>query len=132
MARKDDLLEEAAALGIEGLNGDFRNDVIQARIDDAREAQALQADEDGAEEPAEEQAEEVAEDAPAPVAASSEPVFTLAQLRAYSQTLFGCGEHVLVGARSAGCIPVDPVTKDQVRAGIDQYLNMPVEPGKEG
>lgn len=134
MARKDDLLAEAAALGIEGLDESFRNDVIQARIDAAEAENAAATPDESAEEPAEEQAEDVAEEASDSVSdGASAPGFTLEQLKPYAESLFGVGAHVLVGAASAGFIPTEgTVTKDEVAAGIDQYLNMPVEQKKEG
>lgn len=121
---KEDLLAEAASLGIEGLDSEFTNKKIQAAIDAARAA-----DDGFAEEPAEEQAEEVAEeqsDAPEP---KKESTFTLEQLKPFSKRLFGVGSHVLVGAASAGTIPEGKVTRAQVASGVERYLNMPIEKG---
>ncbi len=119
MTRKDDLLETAAELGIEGLDDSFTNVKIQELIDLAQAAGA------GPDDPA------AVEEAPV-ASAEEESVFTLAQLQPYSEQLFGVGGQVLVGAVSAGCIPSGSFTKSQAQAGIDQYLKMPVEKGKEG
>lgn len=55
------------------------------------------------------------------------PTFTVEQLMPYAQDLFGVGSHVLVGARSAGCFPESPMTKERAQTGINRYLEMPVE-----
>lgn len=123
---KQDLLDEAEALGIEGLDDSFTNRMIQAEIDKAR------AELDSPEDPTEEDGHEDLESPVEEVVEQSEPVFTIAQLKPYAEGLFGVGYHVLVGAQSAGCFPPGKVTKDQVRHGIDQYLEMPVETSKEG
>ncbi len=139
---KEALLREAKALGIEGLDEESLNRTIQEAIDQAK-AESAEADspesvdasesaEDGAEEPAEAPSEEVADPVSDEAPVASVPTFQLDQLKPYSDALFGYGAHVLVGARSAGCIPDDPVTKEQVSAGVDQYLNMPVKQEKEG
>lgn len=123
---KQDLLDEAAELGIVGLDDSFTNTKIQTAINEAKVENAAAATDPGED-------EEVVKEA-VPVAAPSEPepLFELAQLRPYAERLFGVGEHVLVGAQSAGKIPQGRVTRAQVRNGIDQYLNMPVEQSKEG
>lgn len=122
---KQDLLDEAAALGIEGLDESFTNKKIQEAIDEAR-AEADESPEAPEDEivPVE---EKVAEEPPV----ASESMFHIEQLRPYAEQLFGVGGHVIVGAVSAGFIPNGQVTKAQVAAGIDQYLNMPIEQ-KEG
>ncbi len=121
---KEDLYREAAGLGLE-LEDGLTNREIQKAIDDfvltGVQSKAF-------EEPAAEQAEEVVEEA-APV--PSDPAFTLAQLKGYTEQLFGVGYHVLVGTEASGCIPGGLATRDEWRAGIDQYLKMPVEQGKE-
>jgi hypothetical protein len=121
---KEDLLAEAAALGIEGLDETFTNKMIQSQID------AVLMPGTTPEEPQLEfVAEEVAEGEAVPVAA--EQVFTHAQLKPYVEQMFGVGVQVFVGAASAGLIP-SKATKAQVAHGIDQYLNMPVKQEKEG
>lgn len=124
---KKELLAEAESLGLSGLE-ESTNREIQAAIDEA-----LVAEEFAASESAEVAVEEQEDPAPVEVAAeapvASEPTFTLEQLMEYSQQLFGVGRQVLVGARSAGCIPSGAVTKDVAKNGIDQYLNMPVKQG---
>ena len=127
---KEDLLREAEALGIEGLDESFTNKQIKAQIEKAQDASESAPDPSDEPETAvegDDTAEEVEGATVAP-----EPVFEIRQFRVYSEQVFGVGYHVLVGAQSAGCFPAGKVTKDQIRAGIDQYLNMPVEQGKEG
>jgi len=55
------------------------------------------------------------------------PTFTIEQLMPYAQSLFGVGSHVLVGARSAGCFPESPMTRERAQTGITRYLEMPVK-----
>lgn len=123
---KQDLLDEAEALGIEGLDESNTNRQIQAAIDEALEAvEAPESFEVAVEEQEDPAPVEVAVEAPE----ASEPTFALEQLMEHSEAIFGVGRQVLVGARSAGKIPSGPVTKEVARNGIDQYLNMPVEQG---
>lgn len=130
MARKEDLLAEAAELGIEGVDESTLNATLEKLIAERKEelegSEAQPEDTEAAEAA---DVVEVAEDEAKESQEAPEPVFDLAQLRPYSESVFGCGWHVLVGARSAGFIPEGRVTKEQVRHGIDQYLNMPVEHG---
>jgi hypothetical protein len=123
---KEDLLAEAERLGIEGLDDSFTNKQIQKVIDEAKAA------EETVDEPAvaEDEPEAEAVEVEAPVA--SEPVFEIRQFAPHAESLFGVGYHVLVGAQSAGCFPSGKITRDQARAGIERYLNMPIEQGKEG
>lgn len=59
------------------------------------------------------------------------PSFTIDELMPHSEHLFGVGGHVLVGAVTAGVFQGKArVTKEEAQAGIDTYMNMPVE-GKE-
>ncbi len=121
---KEDLYREAAALGLdlEGREPELTNREIQAEIDAALTGEQQELVEVAA---PEEVVEAVVEEA-APV--PPEPTFALAQLKPYADQLFGVGYHVLVGAVSAGCIPAGgSATRDEWRAGIDQYLKMPVE-----
>lgn len=106
MTKKDDLLEEAAGLGLV-LDDNFTNAKIQELIDSTFV--------------------EEAEIETAGAVDVEEPTFTMEQLQPYADQLFGVGSHVLVGAQSAGTIPSGKMTKGQAQAGIDQYLNMPVE-----
>ena len=106
MTRKDDLLAEAAGLGLV-LDDNFTNAKIQELIDSTFV--------------------EEAEIETAGAVDVEEPTFTMEQLQPYADQLFGVGSHVLVGAQSAGTIPSGKMTKGQAQAGIDQYLNMPVE-----
>lgn len=106
MTRKDDLLAEAAGLGLV-LDDTFTNAKIQELIDSTFV--------------------EEAEIETAGAVDVEEPTFTMEQLQPYADQLFGVGSHVLVGAQSAGTIPSGKMTKGQAQAGIDQYLNMPVE-----
>jgi len=101
-------LAEAAELGLV-LDDTFTNAKIQELID------------------AHSSFVEEAEIETATVAVEEEPMFTMEQLQPYADQLFGVGSHVLVGAQSAGTIPNGKMTKGQAQAGIDQYLNMPVE-----
>lgn len=129
---KSDLLAEAEALGIEGLDDSFTNKQIQSAIDAAQEAQdAPESDEEPISEAAEAVEEEVPSEEPPVAPEAAEATFAVAQLKPYAEQLFGVGYHVIVGAQSAGFLPAGRVTKAQVAAGIDQYLNMPVENGKE-
>ena len=107
MTKKDDLLEEAAVLGLV-LDDTFTNAKIQELIDSTFVEQAEEIETAGAVD-------------------VEEPTFTMEQLQPYADQLFGVGSHVLVGAQSAGTIPSGKMTKGQAQAGIDQYLNMPVE-----
>ena len=107
MTRKDDLLAEAAGLGLV-LDDTFTNAKIQELIDSTFVEQAEEIETAGAVD-------------------VEEPTFTMEQLQPYADQLFGVGSHVLVGAQSAGTIPSGKMTKGQAQAGIDQYLNMPVE-----
>ena len=107
MTKKDDLLEEAAGLGLV-LDDTFTNAKIQELIDSTFVEQAEEIETAGAVD-------------------VEEPTFTMEQLQPYADQLFGVGSHVLVGAQSAGTIPSGKMTKGQAQAGIDQYLNMPVE-----
>lgn len=108
MTRKDDLLAEAAELGLD-LDDNFTNAKIQELID-THSAFVEQA-----------------EIETAGAVDVEEPTFTMEQLQPYADQLFGVGSHVLVGAQSAGTIPSGKMTKGQAQAGIDQYLKMPVE-----
>lgn len=124
---KADLLAEAAELGIEFPGDEVpTNKQIQAAIDEAKAPEVV-AEEPEPDAPAEEEVvdEEVPEE-------PSEPVFSIGQLKPYAEQLFGVGYHVLVGAQTAGCFPSGKVTKAEVAAGIEQYLNTPVEQPKEG
>ena len=105
---KKDLLAEAAALGIKGVDEGTLNRSLQELIDTAFVEQAEEIETAGAVD-------------------VEEPTFTMEQLQPYADQLFGVGSHVLVGAQSAGTIPSGKMTKGQAQAGIDQYLNMPVE-----
>lgn len=131
---KADLIRDAEKLGIEGLDDSFTNKQIQNLIDEAT-AEASESDQEPSYEPeaapvSEDSSEATEEVSEAPVA--SEPVFDIKQFRSYAEQVFGVGYHVLVGAQSAGCFPAGKLTKAQITAGIDQYLNMPVDQGKEG
>ncbi len=64
-------------------------------------------------------------------AEKSKPTFTVEQLMPHAEGLFGVGSHVLVGARSAGCFPSSPMTKERAQAGITKYLKMPVDQSEE-
>lgn len=114
MTNKQDLLAEAAALGITGVDEETLNRTLQELIDDAN-TEAAQSDD----------LPEIEETAS--VAVMEEPTFTLEQLQPYAEQLFGVGGHVLIGAQSAGTIPAGKMTKGEAQAGIDQYLSMPVE-----
>ncbi len=126
---KQDLLDEASRLGIEGLDDEFTNKKIQASIDEARAALESAESAEDAEEATEEApvVEEVAEEP----SEAPEPRFTLDQLKPFSERLFGVGYHVIVGAVSSGCISNGRVTKTEVASGIERYMNMPVEQSKE-
>lgn len=143
---KADLLSEAAELGVIFPSDEEppTNRVIQEAIDaanaaeDAEEAgevttNVVQSEPEVESEVPEVPAEEVAveEEAVEVAPEDQEPVFQVAQFKAHAESIFGVGYHVLVGAVSAGIIPAGKVTKAQVAAGIEQYLNTPVEP-KEG
>ena len=127
---KEDLLREAEDLGIEGLDESFTNKQIKALIEKAQDAPESAPEASSEPEAAVEGDDTEEEVSEAPVA--SEPVFDVKQFRPHAEQVFGVGYHVLVGAQSAGCFPAGKLTKDQIRAGIDQYLNMPVETSKEG
>ena len=124
---KKDLLAEAAALGIKGVDEGTLNRSLQELIDTAK-ANAARAD---ASEPVWEDiipdSDDAAEIETVPVTVKEEPTFTLEQLQPYAEELFGVGGHVLVGAQSAGTIPAGKMTKAEAQAGVDQYLSMPVE-----
>lgn len=140
---KADLLSEAAELGVIFPSDEEppTNRVIQEAIDAANAAElaeelaeeAVEAEpEVESEEPVEAPAEEVAvEEEAVEVVSDEEPVFLVSQFKAHAEAIFGVGYHVLVGAVSAGLLPAGKVTKAQVAAGIEQYLNTPIEP-KEG
>jgi hypothetical protein len=113
MASKPELVEQAAALGIEG-HEEMTKPQLEAAIAGAA---PFEPDPFAAELPVLE-VEEFLEEAPAPVVVQEK--FPAGDLEKLSERLFQVPRSVFVGARSAGFIP-DSVTKAEAEEGILKF-----------